>query len=208
MEALLSELPANVSEQYEKTLSRSSEEDLTNVKEDKTKSLILQIILAATRPLMLDEANYALTMALADDSLTTHAQLEADRWKTDFKATVKNLCGLIFSVYDDRLFFIHLTAREFLLQKPDPSITGGKWQGRFANPDSLHDTILRCCVRYLSLSEFPSRTIPLLKDDRGQYPLLEYAAANWVHHLGAQINVDSHILEQARHPSQHVKPCF
>ncbi|KAJ6783058.1 hypothetical protein PWT90_05383 [Aphanocladium album] len=198
VETLLAELPTKVSEAYEKILNSSAEDEFSNSEQEKVKSLILQIILAATRPLTLDEANYALTMALADDSLTTHAELTEDRWKRDFKATVKNLCGLVISVYDGHLFFIHLTAREFLLREPEPGITGVNWRGRFSNPNALHEVLLRCCMRYLLLSELSSSPIPLPSEDVAQYPLLQYASVNWTHHFRAQKYFNAYSMQQAR----------
>ncbi|KAJ3497837.1 hypothetical protein NLG97_g1590 [Lecanicillium saksenae] len=198
VETLLSEIPTEVSDAYEKILNGSAQDSFSNAEQERIKSLILQIILAATRPLTLDEANYALTMALADENLTTHAELKEDIWKRDFESTVKNLCGLVISVYDGQLFFIHLTAREFLLREPEVGTAGVKWRGRFANADSLHEGILSSCMRYLLLSEFASRAIPLLEEDIWQYPLLEYASVNWTHHFRAQKHPDACSLSRAR----------
>lgn len=197
VEALLSELPTKVSDAYEKILNRScDEEEFSTEEEEKYKCIILQIVLAAARPLTLEEANYALTMA--DCSPETHSELEADRWKGDFKTTVKNLCGLVISVYDGKLFFIHSTAREFLVQEPDPSAARTSWRGRFADQDKLHEVILRCSMAYLLLSDFSSMKDPLGWHERNSYPLLEYAAVNWVQHFKAQTKPTAHLLQQAR----------
>ncbi|KAM3077061.1 hypothetical protein ACMFMF_004976 [Clarireedia jacksonii] len=56
VETLLNELPAEISDTYEKILGRSKNEKHTEI--------LLQIILAAAQPLTLDEANIALTLAL------------------------------------------------------------------------------------------------------------------------------------------------
>lgn len=199
VEALLSSLPGEVSGAYEKILNRVSDEaDLSAVEEERIMSTLLQIILAATRPLTLDEANYALTLALASDDLETHEELESQLWQDDFKSVVKNICGLIISVYDDRLYFIHLTAREFLLTEPGLATPPAKWRGRFANLDTLHGGIARCCVRYLLLREFSSRTVPLLKSDRNRYPFLEYAGLNWPEHQRCLQKPDRSGVQSAR----------
>lgn len=200
VEALLKSLPTKVSDAYEKILTRPSEdEQSSNEDDDNVRSTLLRILLTAARPLTLDEANFALTMALADDEMKTHAALEEERWPGDFKTTVKNLCGLIISVYDGRLFFIHLTAREFLLTEPDSQTAPAKWRGRFANLDKAHETLSRCCMRYLLLQELSSRSFPLLESDWGQYPLLEYAAANWTHHYRKEKTPGNTTVQQARH---------
>lgn len=100
-ERLLSDLPTQVSDAYEKILSRS--------KESEKAMALLQIMLAATRPLSLDEANVALTLALEKRWYTSYAEFDEDKWHDpdSFKIAVKNLCGLLISVYDSRLFFLH-----------------------------------------------------------------------------------------------------
>lgn len=108
VEVFLASLPKEVSGAYDKILSRTNDEKIT--------CNLLQIILAAREPLTIDEANYALT--LAGDEYNTHDELEEDCWHGDFKTVVKNLCGLIINVYEGRISFIHLTAREFLTTTP------------------------------------------------------------------------------------------
>jgi hypothetical protein len=58
VESLLSHLPTQVSDAYEKLLNRSKNERETRI--------LLEIVLAAERPLTLDEANIALTLALKE----------------------------------------------------------------------------------------------------------------------------------------------
>ncbi|KAJ9129515.1 hypothetical protein NKR19_g10335 [Coniochaeta hoffmannii] len=91
IERLLSDVPSQGSEAYEKILSRSQDEVQTDT--------LLQIILAAARPLTLDEANVALTLALQDRRFTSFAAVVSDLWPRDnFQSTVKNFCGLFISV--------------------------------------------------------------------------------------------------------------
>lgn len=117
--ALLAEIPNQVSDAYEKLLNRTKNERIT--------STLLQIVLAAGRPLTLHEANYALTLALEEGGFETHEQLEKDCWKYGFETIVKNFSGLIISVYDDRLSFIHLTAQEYLVRKIESGAPATKW---------------------------------------------------------------------------------
>ncbi|KAL7961974.1 hypothetical protein V8C34DRAFT_301690 [Trichoderma compactum] len=79
MEEFLSELPSAVSGAYEKILSRSQD--------DRKVDALLQLILAAERPLTLTEANYALTLALGD-GFSSHEELQKNIWPQDrFKTT-------------------------------------------------------------------------------------------------------------------------
>ncbi|CAG7917050.1 unnamed protein product [Penicillium olsonii] len=116
---LLSDLPSQVSDAYEMILELSKNSIQTTT--------LLDIVLAAARPLTLDEANIALTLALSREVCTSHASLEDELFsKSDFSDNVKNLCGLLISFHDSKLSFIHQTAREFLMHDK----RRGKWQGR------------------------------------------------------------------------------
>jgi hypothetical protein len=116
VEDLLSELPSQVSEAYEKILNRSK---------NQTQTEILQIVLAAARPLTLDEVNIALTLALQKQQSASHAVLQSLLWPRDnFASVVKNLCGLFINIYDSKLSFIHQTAREFLTYPKRQGIYG------------------------------------------------------------------------------------
>lgn len=181
IEKLLSDLPTQVSDAYEKILSRSKESEKTIA--------LLQIMLAAARPLSLDEANVALTLALEKQWYTSFADFEEDKWHDpeSFKIAVKNLCGLLISVYDSQLFFLHQTVREFLTAGPDPQ---NKWKGRF-NTYQSHGTLSLSCLRlhYLSRSDTSL--------EYRWYPFLSYAVFNWLsHYIENKILKD---LEECHH---------
>lgn len=78
VEALLSDLPSEVSEAYERILKRSKNEHHTKT--------LLQMVLAAARPLTVDEANIALTLASKRGRFDSHAELESNMWpRENFK---------------------------------------------------------------------------------------------------------------------------
>ncbi|OQD98340.1 hypothetical protein PENSOL_c009G05651, partial [Penicillium solitum] len=166
IKGLLSALPSEVSDAYEKMLDRSKNELQTKT--------LLEIVLAAARPLSLDEANIALTMALEKDGFDSHDDLEAELWaQDDFKSVVKNLCGLFINVYDSKLFFIHLTAREFLTDR----LPSGKWKGRL-NMTQSHTTMALLCLSYLPHIDWKGSA-----EETGEELLLaEYSARYWVDH--------------------------
>ncbi|KAF7161294.1 hypothetical protein CNMCM5623_006911 [Aspergillus felis] len=100
VEALLSDLPSEVSQAYEKILGRSKNQIHTET--------LLQIVLAAARPLTLDEANTALTLALQKQRFISYTELKSNLWSPKvFKSIVRNLCSLFISVYNSKLSFIH-----------------------------------------------------------------------------------------------------
>ena len=172
IERLLSDIPSKVSEAYEKILSRSQDEKQTET--------LLRIILAAARPLTIDEANVALTLALQEWT-ASRAALESDLWPRDnFQSIVRNLCGLFISVHDSKLSFIHQTAREFLIHDERQ----GTWQGRL-NMSKSHTAISQSCIHYLLL---PDINVPNRYDSRGdeQRPFFSYAAVHWPLHCISQ----------------------
>lgn len=176
VDTLLADIPAEVSEAYEKILSKATNEKIT--------STLLQILLGAVRPLTVEEANYMLTLALDEDGFETHAQLEAERWKAGFKYIVKSFSGLLISVYDGTLSFIHLTAQEYLTHGTEAASPATRWGGRFADAAALDELMSRCCMQYLFVSEIATRVKPLLSSS--QYPLFYYAADHWPHHFESQ----------------------
>ncbi|KAJ3485081.1 hypothetical protein NLG97_g6894 [Lecanicillium saksenae] len=173
VETLIRDIPDQVSDAYERILSRSSNMTWT--------SALLGILLAATRPLTLDETNHALAYALADPD----DEDEPEPWKGDFKATVKNICGLIVNVYDGALFFIHLTAREFLLSEPKTR-RGCNWQGRFADASVPHTYMSKSCIHYLLRNiGYNYKDLDEYDDEDERFPMLMYASLNWALHFRA-----------------------
>lgn len=166
VEMVLNGLPIKVSQAYEKFLLRS-----TNAKRAE---VLLQIILAAARPLTLEEANVALTLGIEKQWLSSHEALQGKLWgKTSFRSEVDNLCGLLINVYDERLFFIHQTAQKFLTgegteeeeeeieerewedegegKEEERPPRDWKWKGRLSMSTS-RSIISQACLHYLSLT--------------------------------------------------------
>ncbi|KAK4085087.1 uncharacterized protein Triagg1_77 [Trichoderma aggressivum f. europaeum] len=168
IEEFLGKLPSNVADAYEKMLSQSQD--------NRKVEALLQIVLAARRPLTLVEANSALALAVEEGGFSTYAGLEEKLWpQGSFKATVQNLCGLFISIHDSKLFFIHLTAREFLVSREQP----GKWKGRLTLSKS-HGILSATCINYLQILN------PSCKSPKDEYPLLSYAADFWDYHFRLQ----------------------
>ncbi|KAJ5691375.1 hypothetical protein N7488_012110 [Penicillium malachiteum] len=182
IEELLSSLPSKISEAYEKILERSDDRMQTE--------LLLQIVLAAARPLTLDEANEALTLASQGQDVVSHSDLSNKLWpKKGFESTVKNLCGLFISVYDSKLSFIHQTAREFLTD----SAREGKWQGRL-NDLRAHSMMALVSLRYLSFLDVQGS----FREIGAKFPLAHNSALYWAHHarpVEAENNVQKSILD-------------
>ena len=185
LDALLSGLPSEINEAYEQILRRS---------EDRHKAqVLLEIVLAATRPLSLEEVNMAMAMATREQSCRSQRDLAL--WPIEsFKATVKNWCGLFVSVYDGKLFLIHQTAREFLIRTSNLPTTGSRrWEGRL-DMAAAHGTMSQICLDYLQFPDIPSTHLSQLHPNT-QTHLLDYAAKNWVTHYASQ-NAELAVVSQ------------
>ena len=191
---LLSCLPSEISDAYERILERSTNE--VNAR------ILLELIVTAKRPLSLEEANIALAIATGKDSCRSQKDLEL--WPLRrFGSTVKNWCGLFVSVHDGKLFLIHQTAREFLISTSElDSNKSRRWKGRL-NMAAAHGTMSRICLDYLNFqdlaSSYPNQLATVHFRDyvkmKLEYRLFDYAVNNWAIHYTSQtptLAKDSH----------------
>lgn len=176
MKKVLDKIPATVYEAYEQMLGDSQYPE-------KARKL-LQIVLAAERPLTLGELNMALHIEEGD---TSHEDVDLSP-EDGFKADIKNICGLFVIVFDSKVYFLHQTAKEFLLSREDGSQVahrigsdGRTWQHSMDR--QLCDLALaRSCLNYLLLSAFEHG--PLNEDKLSPANVLfQYASCYWIHHF-------------------------
>ena len=115
MERKFSKLPKGIKEVYENILDKSTEEE-------KAKR-VLSILLAAQRPLTLNElcATVRIDILLRESSQQLSFQTIDMEIGTTFEQMLRGWCGLLVSVYQGRVHFLHQTVREFLLLRR-PSI--------------------------------------------------------------------------------------
>lgn len=158
MEKFLELLPATVYDAYERILEQSPDHD------DAQK--LLQIVLAAQRPLKLEEINIALHVQEGDKTIE-EVDLEPEN---SLPAYVKNLCGLFVTISDSRVYLLHQTAREFLLSHDrcfsTANITSqhsGSWKHSF-QLETCHYVMAKVCLTYLLFDVFQDE--PLLWEDR------------------------------------------
>ncbi|KAL6701080.1 hypothetical protein J3F84DRAFT_402945 [Trichoderma pleuroticola] len=180
VEAVLSSLPSSLSEAYENILASSKRHDYTEA--------LLHILLAATRPLTLTEANFALTLATAEPEhrFESHATLQDELWSlNNVEDDLKSLCGVFLRVDDGKLYFIHQTAREFLTHPQRQR----EWQGRFHDMSKSHSIVSSVCIRYLLLPDITR--ISGMGARIKRHPLLSYAAKSWPLHYRSQGDVEA-----------------
>ncbi|KAL9629835.1 MAG: hypothetical protein Q9164_006703, partial [Protoblastenia rupestris] len=156
IESLLEDMPLEVSDAYEKILSKSS-----NMNDAKT---LLRIIVASSRPLTLDEANIALTLATQEESCSSLKSL--DLWpRESFPSIIRNMCGLFVTVHDNKVSLIHQTARAFLMNSTSLNTERPKkWQGCL-NLAVAHHTVSWICLKDIA-EEFLKEGVDVDARDR------------------------------------------
>ncbi|KAK3950845.1 ankyrin repeat-containing domain protein [Pseudoneurospora amorphoporcata] len=167
-------LPRNVNEAYERIFSRSRDQAMARK--------ALYIILAAYRPLTVSEMNIAVNI---DPTLESLEELDED--DVDFEKRLRSSCGLFISVHHGNVYFLHQTAREFLLSatKADDQPKRSDqpvWKHTFRMPGA-HYELLSCCVVYMKLTDGDGS---LLKGPDGvTNPDLfwDYSALHWLRYL-------------------------
>lgn len=174
--SLSRDLPQSLNDAYENILNKSP--DL-----DKARKL-LRIVVGATRALSLSEMAVALAI---DDANTMATASERIVPRARIREHIRSLCGLFTIVIDDRVYLLHQTAREFLIQKEDAVVpVGAGWQETQVQREatiaytwkysiSLADAnmvLAGICCLYL-VSEL------MMEDDS----LLAYAGLHWANHF-------------------------
>ena len=178
IESTITTLPESVNEAYEGILSKSQD--------DRMVRRALCIVLAANRPLTLAEMNIAINLDASSRSLE-RLDLETEE---DFKGTLRSWCGLFISIYHGKVYFLHQTAREFLLPELSSSATIPRQHLHWHHSISIHEAhsvLAKSCIVYL---DFLNSEIMVLSDENGRagqhmdnYIFLDYSATNWATHF-------------------------
>jgi ankyrin repeat protein len=179
-------LPMTVNESYEKILSKSKNQEMARK--------ALKIILAAEGALTLSQLNVAMEIGPNMES-SRHLDLERDE---DFKVSLRSLCGLFVSVYHGRVYFLHQTAREFLLANSSISTAVSQetgWQHSITMQDA-HRVLAEQCMQYISLLTPYTRLATPRRGGHNRHQdvdhFLIYAATWWpVHFREARVSSSS-----------------
>ena len=170
-------LPSDLDTVYEKILGDSCDPEVAK--------RILQIVVAATRPLTLDEMDIALAIQpnhKAIEDLEPYRLYSAE-------TTVKDICGLFVKVIDSKIYLIHQTAKEFLTKRSttaQPATERPAWKQSLC-PVESNLTLAKSCIYYLLFTVFETR--PLAPHRQWEidgfakkHVFLDYAANNWAAH--------------------------
>jgi len=172
-------LPSGLDTVYEKILGDSCDREEAK--------RILQLVVAATRPLTLDEMNIALAIQSDHKSIE---DLKPYRLYT-VETTVKEICGLFVKVIDSKIYLIHQTAKEFLMKRPttvQAAVERSLWKQSLC-PVESNLTLAKSCIYFLLFTVFEAHP---LTPDSGEWEIdhfakrhvfLDYAARNWATHV-------------------------
>lgn len=178
-------LPATVKEAYVGFLNRVRESQRDDVRR------LFQIVVAAARPLTLREVNIALNVRDLSNGSKHGLGLQGE---SCFRNWILDACKYFLDVFNGRVYFIHQTAKDFLLSGPgENGHRKPAWLGKFTT-QTCHRGLAKSCILYLSL---PLRTRANFKDfdvttdsadeyhlwDAHELGFAGYAALFWHNHV-------------------------
>ena len=141
MDRLIDNLPDDILGSYDVLLQKCP--DLVFAKK------VLQIVLAAAQPLTLTEIDVALNV---NEQTSLYADLEQEG-PSRLQETLPSRCGLMVSIIQSKVYFIHQTVKEFLLGKVGSERPAGRvWQQSLELRES-HHLLAKICLRSISFLE-------------------------------------------------------
>ena len=193
-------IPPTVDDAYAKILDKIKTKDRLRARK------LFDLVLAAVRPLSLQEINVA--MAVTENC---HEYHKLGRWPTkSCQDTVKNICGLFLRVVDSKVYLIHHTARVYLTASVSlntvfspQAVSLGHWKQSF-HPSLSNLVLAETCILFLQLQDFENRTLVGKNRDldneailqyKKDYDFLSYASENWpAHFTQAHVTSESKLV--------------
>ncbi|CAI7647886.1 unnamed protein product [Penicillium discolor] len=163
-------IPPSVNAAYEKILGRVPAD------QQETARKILEIIVAARRPLTIREMAMALGIATCPESRTT-IQAGLDPIHLDRK--LRQLCGLFIFINNSKIYLIHQTARDFLIRKGKEMAIQSNFEWR-CNLEDMNCQMAAICLRYLFMENSEHSGAHVHSSIGG---FLEYSAIHWPDHI-------------------------
>ncbi len=100
------QIPQTVNDAYNRILDRSSDTEKAR--------RLLHIIIAATRPLSLNEMS--LIMAIQETHRSNDDVIQELEPEEQFRGTLRDLCGLFVIIINAKIYLLHQTTKEFLIR--------------------------------------------------------------------------------------------
>ena len=189
VESLLQYLPTSVETAYDAILQKSSDRERAK--------RLLHIVVAAVRPLSVNEVGVALYIT---EETRTYEDLEL-QGSRQLEITIRDLCGLFVSIVEKKVLLIHQTAKEFLIAQNDFSSSTSPSCGTWKRSLSIRDSnfiLASICVWFLRLEEFHRKSSSLTpgKIDElvSRYDFFKYSAMNWAVHFRTAMIPEGHSI--------------
>ncbi|KAK3947283.1 ankyrin repeat-containing domain protein [Pseudoneurospora amorphoporcata] len=103
----------------------------------------------------------------------------------DFELRLRAMCGLFLSIHRKKVYFLHQTAREFLLAKSPPlAVTPYTWRHSISELQA-HSQLVRVCVQYIYLLDPDVVHNPRFHNPCPYCatPFLAYSRSYWHYHI-------------------------
>ncbi|KAJ5797787.1 uncharacterized protein N7503_007083 [Penicillium pulvis] len=183
VKALLGNLPQTVDDVYNSILLKAPNQVQAK--------RLLQIIVAATRPLRLREVGVALAIT---EETECYEDLELQSGE-QLATSVRNICGLFVHIVDETVFLIHQSAKEFLISLSEEVTTiWPSWKYSISVSDSAL-LLTSICIRFIYLKELGKKKAPPIREAEelaSSYDFLDYSANSWAVHFGHMTIQDRH----------------
>ncbi|OGE46891.1 hypothetical protein PENARI_c093G03713 [Penicillium arizonense] len=177
-------IPQSVDEAYEKILSRVPSRQVDIARK------ILQIIVAARRPLTTAEMAMALGIATSPQAQTA-AKAGLESSQIDKK--LRRLCGLFVFINNSKIYLIHQTAREFLVKKSSSNSVNYLYSWTLTDTE---DQMAVICLRYLLMEDLDQDHDDPCSNIRS---FLDYSALYWPDHKREMsLTQDQEVTSQVR----------
>lgn len=141
-ETILTSIPPDLQHTYRRYLSTISENHRNNAKR------LLQLLLASSRPLHMDEINVAFTIRGAHDTLDEVARDS----QTAMAHTIQGILGPLIRVSDSRVTLVHQSLKAYLLSDADTAGASDVLGDISITQSDLQ--MASACIWYLSLNDF------------------------------------------------------
>jgi len=187
----ISRIPKTLNELYEHALPEPADGD----EDTESSRQLLRILLAATRPLSLDELHLCLGMN------SSTRRLKDIEHEPNMSRTVKSLGGFFVRVSRSRVSLVHQTAREFLLRGDSAVSSNQTWKHSLGLLESNY-ALAQSCLNFLLLEDwvtYRENHLPSVKDEELRARLLGglpasqrefymYAVESWSIHVKAGLD--------------------
>ncbi|VUC37594.1 unnamed protein product [Clonostachys rosea] len=192
-EKALNSLPKSLEAEYDKILSR------INLNRRYAAEILLRIVADAYRPLSLSELDVAFELATGGQDAQTLNDLDLGLDEDSTASRLRNLCGLFIYIDNSKIFLIHQSARDFLVNTHYPSLSiDSSWPYSQALK-SPNELLIEICVHYLSLKDFNHSRLSTKSGDANKETtcsFLEYSGTYWAAHFRQATIHDENLLQR------------